>query len=424
MVSCAIQQEKPSNKPPNVYKNVKITEGNAWMTGACEPSIAINPTNPQQIIAGNVLDEMHISNDGGLTWKQSKLSSNLGVYGDPCVIADHEGRFYYLHLSNPDGMAHESSKFLNQIVLQYSYDGGISWSSGTGIGKNEPKQQDKEWAAVHPTTGQIYVCWTEFDKYGSDNPKHKSRIQFATSTDFGQSFSKPITLSQTEGDAKDDDMTTEGAVPAVSKEGNVYVAWSYDAKIYFDRSLDNGKNWETTDRVIAQQPGGWSQDIPGIMRCNGMPVTVVDNSNSPYSGTIYVNWTDQRNGSDNTDVFLIKSTDEGSTWSEPIKVNQDKTKTHQFFTWMDVDPVTGYIYIVFYDRSPYTNQLTDVTLAISKDGGASFEQMTISDSPFHPVKMVFFGDYNNIDVYNGIVRPIWTRYEKGKLSVWTAIIKK
>lgn len=423
LVSCAVQQEKPSNKPSKIYKNVKITEGSAWLTGNCEPSIAINPKNPKQIIAGNVLDEVHVSNDGGYTWGHSKLTADLGVYGDPCVIADDEGRFYYLHLANPDGQAYGSPKFLNHIVLQSSFDGGKSWSSGTGIGKNEPKQQDKEWAVIHPDTGQLYVCWTEFDKYGSKDPKHHSRILFSTSIDYGQSFSTPIKISHTEGDALDDDMTTEGAVPAVSKDGKVYVAWSYDAKIYFNRSLDNGITWETTDRLIAQQPGGWAQDIPGIMRCNGMPVSVVDNSDSPYSGTIYINWTDQRNGSDNTDVFLIKSTDNGLTWSKPIRVNQDKTKTHQFFTWMDVDPVTGYIYIVFYDRSLYANQLTDVALAVSKDGGASFEQMTISESPFEPVKTVFFGDYNNIDVYNGVVRPIWTRYQRGKLSVWTALIK-
>lgn len=402
--------------------NVKIYESNALLSDACEPSIVINPVNPQNIIAGSVLNNVHVSNDAGKTWQTFDLKSNqFGVYGDPCLLADSFGNQYYLHLANPDGKAYKSSKFLNSIVIQKSIDGGKTWNDGVEIGKNEPKQQDKEWAVVHPKTGQIYVTWTEFDKYGSKQPQHKSRIQFATSTDFGETFSKAITLSDLEGDAEDDDETTEGAVPTVDMEGNIYVAWSLNHQIHFDSSFDGGKTW-STDKVIANQIGGWAQEIPDVGRANGMPVTIVDNSDSPYKGTIYVNFTDQRNGATNTDVFLIKSRDKGKTWSDVIKVNKDNTKTHQFFTWMSVDPKTGFIYIVYYDRSKYTDSQTDVVLAISKDAGATFKNYTISESPFVPSNKIFFGDYNNISAYDGRVRPIWTRYEDGMLSIWTALI--
>jgi hypothetical protein len=155
-----------------------------------------------------------------------------------------------------------------------------------------------------------------------------------------------------------------------------------------------------------------------------MPITAIDHSDSEYCGNIYINWTDQRNGANDTDVFLIKSTDQGTNWSKPIRVNQDKTKTHQFFSWMSVDSFTGFIYIVYYDRSKYTNNQTDVVLSISKDGGNTFTSQTISETAFTPISQIFFGDYNNISVYKGVIRPIWTRYEKGKLSVWTAIINE
>jgi len=407
----------------SVYKNIKIIESDAFITGSCEPSIAINPKNPKNIVAGNVMNDYHYSFDGGATWNSEKLQSKYGVFGDPCIVADWDGYFYYLHLANPDGKAYSSKSFLNQIVIQSSQNGGKTWDIGTGIGKNEPTQQDKEWAVVHPTTGQLYVTWTEFDKYGSKNPLHKSRIRFATSIDKGKTFSQAITISALEGDAIDDDGTTEGAVPAVDREGTIYVAWAYQSKIYFNKSMDNGITWMEKEQEIAQQPMGWTQDIPGVGRCNGMPVTAVDISNSEHKGSVYINWTDQRNGTDNTDVFLMKSTDKGNTWSAPFKVNQDNTQTHQFFTWMSVDPVTGFIYIIYYDRSRFKDSRTDVMLAISKDGGASFSNQMISDSPFTPISSVFFGDYNNIAAYNGIVRPIWTRYENGKLSVWTALIE-
>lgn len=406
----------------NNYKNIKIIESSAFVTGSCEPSIAINPKNPNNIVAGNVLNDYHYSFDGGKSWISNKLESEFGVFGDPCIVADWDNTFYYLHLANPDGGAYGSERFLNQIVIQSSHDGGKTWNKGTGIGKNEPAQQDKEWAVAHPITGQLYVTWTEFDKYGSENPLHKSRIRFATSMDKGKTFSQAKTISTFEGDAKDDDDTTEGAVPAVDLEGNIYVTWAYDDKLYFNKSIDNGNTWLAQEMIIAQQPQGWTQDIPGIGRCNGMPVTSVDVSKSEHKGTLYVNWTDQRNGTENTDVFLMKSTDKGNSWSKPIKVNQDNTQTHQFFTWMSVDPVTGYIYIVYYDRSRYKNTKTDVMLAVSKDGGERFTNNIISESPFTPINGVFFGDYNNISSYNGMVRPIWTRYENGKLSVWTALI--
>ena len=52
-----------------------------------------------------------------------------------------------------------------------------------------------------------------------------------------------------------------------------------------------------------------------------MPITVCDVSNSPYRGRIYVVFSDQRNGTNNTDVFVCTSDDEGDTWSDPIRVN-------------------------------------------------------------------------------------------------------
>ena len=208
----------------------------------------------------------------------------------------------------------------------------------------------------------------------------------------------------------------------MDRNGHIYVAWAYNEYIYFDKSTDNGKTWLEEDIVLAAQPEGWTIDIPGLGRCNGMPVTCVDNSDSKYSGTVYVNWADQRNGTDNTDIFISKSTDGGLSWSEPLRVNTDTTRTHQFLTWMSVDPKTGYIYIVYYDRSKYSGNQTDVVLAVSYDGGGHFVTKTISESPFSPGNDVFFGDYNNINAYNGMVRPIWTRYDNGKLSVWTALI--
>ncbi len=408
----------------NNYKNIKIYEQiNQASYGPCEPSIFINPKNPKNIVAGSVLDYAHYSFDGGKTWQTQSLKSDYGVFGDPCIVADNKGNFYYFHLSDPEGTNWSSKKILDRMVVQKSEDGGKSWSNGTGIGKNEaPKQQDKEWAIVNHLNDAIYLTWTEFDKYGSKNEAHKSRILFSKSMDEGKTWSNAITLSEIEGNAMDDSKTVEGAVPAVGAKGEIYVSWSMNEKIYFDKSIDNGETWLEKDIVASNQPKGWSFNVPGLSRVNGMPVTCVDISKSKFNGTIYINFSDQRNGTEDTDIFLVKSTDNGRTWSKPLRVNTDTTQTHQFLTWMSVDPKTGFVYIIFYDRSKYKNTQTDVVLAISKDGGKTFTNKTISEKPFTPKSNVFFGDYNNISVYNGIIRPIWTRYENRKLSVWTCLI--
>jgi len=397
------------------FKNVLISESNSPE----EPSICINPKNTNQIVAGTNIKNVHISNDGGKSWSTKWMASSYGVAGDPTIIADTAGNFYYLHLSNTSS----STGWLDRIVCQKQTDFSTNtWNDGSFMGFNGIKDQDKQWAVVDPATNTIYATWTQFDTYGSSIATDSSNILFSKSTDSGLSWSNFIRINQKGGDCIDSDNTTEGAVPAVGPNGEVYVCWSNQNKIWFDKSTDGGKTWLDNDVFVADQPGGWDYTIPGIYRCNGLPITVCDLSNSLNRGTIYVNWTDQRNGASNTDVWLCKSKDGGKTWSTPAKVNNDNTNTQQFFTWMTIDQTNGYLYFVFYDRRNYTDNRTDVYLAVSKDGGTTFENMLISESPFIPSNSVFFGDYNNISAHNGVVRPIWTRLSGGKLSVWTALI--
>jgi hypothetical protein len=328
----------------------------------------------------------------------------------------------YAHLSNPSDNAFRSKDFLDRIVVQKSLDEGKTWSDGSYPPSDHAKDHDKHWINTNPNTAEVIMTWTEFDKYGSKDSLDKSKILFSKSDDYGDTWSKAKVISQFEGDCIDSDETTEGAVPAIGVDGSYFVSWSYGEKIYFDKSSDNGNTWLANDKIIATQPGGWDFSVEGIGRCNGMPITEVDHSNGPHRGTIYVNWSDQRNGESDTDIWIIKSTDNGNTWSKAKKVNDDDSKKQQFFSWMDVDPVTGFIYIVFYDRRNHSDDGTDVYLAYSTDGGESFVNKKISEEPFHCNKSIFFGDYNDISAYGGKIRPIWTRLDNFKLSVMTALI--
>lgn len=383
-----------------------------------EPGIAMDLKNTDYIIVGANNDNYFLSRDGGYSWEQSRIfSSTLGVWGDPCVVVDTLGNFYFFHLSNPPG-----PDFIDRIVCQKSIDRGASWNSGSGIGYIAGKNQDKEWAVVDRNLNRLYVTWTQFDKYGSINQTDSSIIRFSRSDDLGETWSEPVRLNRVAGDCLDSDNTVEGAVPAIGPEGEVYVSWAGPEGILFDRSLDGGITWLGDDIHVSDMPGGWNYSIPGISRANGFPVTCCDISNSNFRGNIYINWSDQRNGTSDTDIWLSRSTDGGDTWSAPLRVNNDPPGKPQFFTWMAVDQITGYIWIIFYDRRNYDDWQTDVYGALSKDGGMSFTNFKISETPFVPNPGIFFGDYNNIVAHNNIVRPVWTRLHEDELSIYTAII--
>jgi hypothetical protein len=338
------------------------------------------------------------------------------------LIADAKGNFYFFHLSDPtQGAGGYESEKLDRIVVQESTDGGLTWSPGESIGLNHPKDQDKQWPAVD-AKGNLFLTWTQFDKYGSDDPNCLSTILFSQSKN-GKKWSTPFQISQTPGNCLDGDNTAEGAVPAVSHDGKIFIAWSNQNKIFLDRSYDGGDMWLRNDIVIAEQPGGWEFKIPGHDRCNGMPVLMVNNSKTNARGYLNVLWSDQRNGENDTDIWFIRSADRGDSWTSPVRVNNDAKGKHQYLPWLAIDPVTGYMYVVFYDRREYDDAQTDVYVAYSTDAGNTFKNVKISESSFTPSDSVFFGDYTNIAAYNGMITPIWTRMDNGKTSIWTAVIK-
>lgn len=395
------------------FQNVMITN-----TGSPnEPAICINPKNTNQLVAGSNLNFYFYSTNGGFSWTKATLTSTYSVWGDPAITVDTAGNFYYGHLTNSS-----SSYFIDRIVVQKSTNGGMNWSNGTYAGYIPPKQQDKEWLCVDPATNYIYMTWTQFDSYGSSNPSDSSIILFSRSTNAGENWSSALRINKKAGNCVDEDNTVEGAVPCTGPNGEIYVSWSGPLGIVMDKSTDMGNTWMADDKFVTSQPGGWDFDIPGISRANGLPITSCDISNSAYRGNIYINWTDQRNGATDTDVWFIKSTDGGETWGDVKRVNDDPPGKQQFFTWMTIDQTNGDIYFVFYDRRNYTNTQTDVYMAKSTDGGETFTNFVVSSSPFTPNSNTFFGDYTNITAHNGKVRPIWTRLDNTSLSMYTAIV--
>src|SRR5207302_10835516 len=88
--------------------------------------------------------------------------------------------------------------------------------------------------------GNLYVAWTKFDVYGSDQPEHKTHVYVSRSRDGGKTFAVPHRISAAPGDCLDKDKSLMGAVPAVGPKGEVYVAWAGPQGLVFTKSTDGG----------------------------------------------------------------------------------------------------------------------------------------------------------------------------------------
>src|SRR2546423_4310563 len=411
IVICALAQSIVAQKV------VRVSDADA--INPAEVTIAINQKNPDNVVAASFAagrpprprygSYNYASMDGGQTWKTIPVADPKGLtQGDDAVYFGADGAVYHIHLSFVGIRVAHPPRAESGMLVESSLDGGLTWSEPVAainhvntvipfedkpgiVVDNAPQSKHK---------GTVYLAWTRFDVYGSNDPDCHSHIYFTRSTDGGKSFAMPVRISDGAGDCRDSDNTVEGAVPAVGPNGEVYIVWAGPLGLVFKKSVDGGLTF-SKDKVIGQMPGGWDFSVEGLDRANGMPVTGVDLSNGPNKGALYVNWIDARNG--DPDVFVASSRDGGETWSAPARVNADPLRNVrvQFFTWMSVDPSDGSLNVVFYDRRDTSDTLTGLTFARSTDGGRTFVNYKIKQEPFACDARVFFGDYTGVSAYGG-----------------------
>ena len=400
-------------------RNHEVVSMSRSMAGQpAEVSLAINPARPGNVIAVSLASGLEVrstnfsfvSHDGGLTWSsRAAFNPEKRVQGDDSVVFNHRGQAFRSYVSFL-GLREETPTRSNGIFVSSSSDGGQTWNAPVAVVDHQntiTPFEDKPYLVADPLpespyADHLYLAWTRFDRYGSEDPEDQSHIYFSRSPDRGRSFSSPIRISDQGGDCLDSDGTVEGAVPAVGSEGQVYVVWAGPRGLVLDVSHDGGFTFGG-DRVISEMPGSWDLEIEGLGRANGLPVTGVDHSTGPYRGSLYVNWADERYG--DPDSFVIHSRDGGKTWSPPLRVNDDPVSNGkaQFLTWMAVDPVDGSVNVVFLDRRAGSGTQTGVTLARSIDGGQTFVNHPIDLEPFECNPSIFFGDYIGISSYGGLV---------------------
>jgi len=376
-----------------------------------EPSIAINPNDPQQVVAAfQVKASAAYSRDAGRTWTVAEGTAppDYRMSGDVSITFDNQGRAFLCYiafdkLGTENYWAHGATR--NGIFVRRSLDGGKTWEKdpATVIAHNSDPGipfEDKPYIVADTShskfAGNLYIGWTQFTL-------SKSILLFSRSTDGGKTWSPPIEISTREGMPRDDNGAVEGFVGAVGEDGRLYVAWCDASGVVLAISKDGGRTFSHSRTAIQVGPSYF--DPSYVFRGNGFPQIAIN----PRTSELFLTWADYRNG--DIDIFSASSKDHGKHWSPAVRVNTDPVHNgrDQFFQWLAVDPVDGSVNVIFCDRrSDPQNRDYSIVLARSTDNGQTYTNYLWSEKSSDP-KDAFIGDYLGIAARAGRVYGIWAR---------------
>jgi hypothetical protein len=318
-----------------------------------ETAIAVDPNNPDRIVAGandytartwscdvsgtpcsalgDAYSGTYFSNDGGQTWCCTATDpDHLGTLipgvehltggpydagGDPSVAFDTQGNIYYA------GLGFNRLSAPNTIeVSKGTFDGGgnLSWGDPTWINPTTSPStlNDKEWIAVDtnaasPYVDRIYVTWTRFLFSAHKGSYVQSPIFFASSSDGGQTFTAPKSVS---GNV----LYSQGSRPVVGPDGSLYVFWDGAKRlstldsIWVAKSTDGGATWAKPRQISTLNESEKLHDT--LFRVNSFPAAA-----AAPNGDLYATWTSDVETRGSTAMYS-KSTDGGTTWTTATPV--------------------------------------------------------------------------------------------------------
>ncbi len=412
----------------SIGANINITSADERNS---ESFIAIDEAHSQYVVAAsnNISSsgrqKQFYSSDYGVNWNTTELTLQPGTafQSDPALAFTTDGTVWAATL----GVTQTLSAF---VEVFKSTDHGATWSFVATVSTGGNNDKELMAADTHPTSPRkdnLYIAW--------DVPQG---MRFSRSTDKGQTWSAPMSLSNDRA---------IGAHLATGPSGEVYVAWPDTAsrELRIRKSTDGGATFSPA-KVIATTSGSYDIGVPAFcVRRVLIYVSIgVDRSGGPRNGNVYATWTDRDGGPEpgcngtasatSTNVYFSASTDGGNTWSAPKIVHSNPNATDQFNQWMSVDPKDGTIHVAFYDtRDDAGRKKTNLYYVESKDGGATLTNeakvttaMTDETVAGADPRGNQYGDYNGLAAFQGVARPSWTDRRPtnpgGKEQIYTASI--
>ncbi len=397
-----------------------------------EETIAVNPTNPNDIaivtnIGGTKAGLFSaVSFDGGTTWTRRIIANgdNLGdACCDPSLSFDEYGNLFLVYL-------YETG---NDVPIALSTDGGLSFHIVATItappkapakksrGRGEPRGLFRftDQPTITAAHGEVWVV------FNAGGPMFATGARVTGFGHVGSFFAGEVVAGTNN--------CTYGDV-AIGPSGQVMQACSLT-----ESGQGGGKIFVSVDPdglgpagfgrrvfVTATHVGGFDFIPPQPDRSvDAEPGLAWDRTNGAHAGRVYLLYTrEQPNESDDTDVYVRHSDDDGATWSSGVRVNDDHTANSQFLPKISLDQTTGDLAASWYDAR---NDLgtggqgdtdgvpnTDAQLfsAFSANGGASFTpNVRVSAGTSHVASAhngVDYGDYSGLSYFGGVAHPAWS----------------
>ena len=379
--------------------------------GAAESAVKIHPLDVNKVVAGSngpgSGQKMFYSVNGGANWTPSAALPLGGTCCDPTVDWSSNGNFAYTAtLGNCGGRG-------CGVWFYRSNDGGQTWNGLESVTPGSPRREitrrgsDKEYLhvdkfATSPHRDNLYLTW------------HDSNVlKFSRSTDFGNTWSSPISLSLSGQNGIGSDIVTD-------KNGNIYYFWpAYNARrIYVRKSTNGGTSFNAAVQAGITQDG-YDFAIPAMETRRAFIYVAADAdlSNGPFANSIYAAWTDTTAAESGTvannhaRIQVAYSRDGGATWTATTPhETADSLLVDRFHPWLSVGP-DGKVYVIFYDtRLDPTRGGVDIFYSVSSDGAQTWSLPARLTSVMSPKIDTGFewGDYNGLDTVGNQLIGIFT----------------
>ncbi|MBI1225259.1 MAG: T9SS type A sorting domain-containing protein [Bacteroidetes bacterium] len=393
--------------------NVDDAGQNILGDAANEPSLVIDPTNPDRMAIGWRQFDTIANNfrqagyaftfDAGENWHFPE-PIEAGVFrSDPVLDADSEGNFYYNSLT-----IDANNEYVCQVFK--SEAGSNTW--GTGV---DAHGGDKQWMTIDrtdgATNGNIYAFW-------------KTNISsciggFTRSLDHGETYLPCEQLI---------DDPTRGTL-VVSPTGELFACGGGPSGGFIVlKSDDPGIMGQSLTWNLVQQVNMGGNlaiyDGPNPSGMLGQAWIDVDNSGGTTQGNVYLLAT-VADIIDPANIKLSRSTDGGLTWEDPIRINDDQDPdglNWQWFGSLSVAP-NGRIDVTWFDtRDNPGTYLSRLYYSYSADGGHTWSANEALSEAFDPhlgwPQQQKIGDYNHQRSDNVAAHLAWAATFNGEEDVY------
>lgn len=402
------------------YKNIS----NDINTGQDETSVAISRKDQNVIVIGSNDEQMdvssmpvYISTNAGASWDTYRLPKVPESYiplGDPILLADNSGGFYYAHLIYQDGSGRSN------LLVNRSSD-GKSWTYDTPVltGTNHDGSTDRESMAIDrdpasPYYNRVYISWMHFGE--SDET---FGVYLSSSDDSTRTWSKPVRVRQG---------YLYAANVQVGKAGRVFITGSEYSETddttyhYFYSSADGGKTFsEKTLAPFFNYPfylGAGLTQIKGQDGVRAIPNIVYNIDN--LTGTMHLvygsyGYIKQFPDLRSAQLNYISSSDNGENWTDAITIGGESDGSLLFDRFMPslaCDDLTGKPYLFYLSSENDTKNVLYQPYLLRL--GTSQKGIALSDSSANPFLIKntsgdpFIGDYTGLDVHNNTFCAAWT----------------